>query len=1374
MKYNQLWKFDRFINNEIKYEFTKKLTMPNICSTRDRKFPITNSLHSRVKKSNIFLIMSLVFVLAFVPSNVQGLEQSCPDCGGTPITILDDATGGDCSNFGIWDDSSKTCILTTDLNEEIKVYGNNITLDGNNHVLTGEFYDYTGGSGPAGITVSSSGVTVKNFVINGFLSGILFTGDSNIAFHNIIDSSFSGFQISGQGPLGGHNVVKENSFLNTASWSFQLTNTNGNEVYDNNFINNDKKGSISNSYNNIFNLDSPKGGNYYKDVDAPHYLDCTSTDGTDYCSTSQMVFGTDSQTGDAILDTRPRAVEFTWTLPAPIIHPSSPCNDGCAIEGNNPDLKIFASGYIENTRDGVNTISSVWKDPDGVVVYDAVLQVDSQGQFNNEFDNSMYVRDMRDSGLYTTTYTYDDVVLEYQWNYLTSVYEPEPEDGSFTLPCSMQEAGDGVSASSCHGFYTNSVARAEVGINYHTGLFPIENYEAVGFFLDENGSQMEPISVTLDIINPGESKTLIFENTVPRFVSEFQMQMLGGDLVTEEPDTTPPVVVVPNDMAIEVTSNNPSLVTFSVSASDDTDDTISVSCTHDSGSNFPIGVTTVTCTATDSSGNSNSESFTITLTHTKLDDTPKITKIDSYFDNRWHVLIEGSGFYPNIDGSLQIKDSKDWDNFGMILQEYQQINIDEQGSFSTTIQLGIDNNYVQSGNYDIIVEDIEKHTFSENYIKFNDFNGGLLTFDFSTTEFIVNEKKTLDVSGNIDFISDYGVRNEYLHLYLFKDESGSLKTNHDSNWNLEDIPNENGDFHMAQKISFNQSGHYKPLFYYNTAHIWGPVITVIDESSEPEVDAAKVIVVPGSSVLGCEEINECYIPYSTHVSVGGEVTWHNDDSVAHTVTSGTPSDGPNGIFDSSLFMAGSSFSYKFGEEGTYHYFCMVHPWMQGEVIVGQGGPAPTPSTINIKTTESSYTLGDKIRVTGVVRPFDSQTVSLRIFNPQGDLALVDQFTPSSSGTFTKEYTAAGDKWRIAGTFSISASIGTDSDKVIFRVTKPIPDKLPEPGPFSDTVNVSVSTGSSVPGCEENNSCYIPYEARVNTFGKVTWHNDDSAAHTVTSGTPADGPDGIFDSSLFMAGAEFSHKFEESGIYDYFCMVHPWMQGILVVGQGTARPAPEPEPDDHIDLDIWMEQRVYDINTVAVLNIEISGNTRSQNIAIDVADPRDTTKISRSVGLEPNESISLEFRIDESFKTGNYRVTATTSDGDRTEKDTAHFKVKSQFNAFKITSVEVTNQKGNPDDLVAGETGFIKVELESNKSIATLVTVNIFDSELTSIGIGSVQTTLSSGSSEIILSFMIPEDTALGPAEIFVNAFSDWPSNGGVPLTGEFAAVEDIQ
>ena len=103
-----------------------------------------------------------------------------------------------------------------------------------------------------------------------------------------------------------------------------------------------------------------------------------------------------------------------------------------------------------------------------------------------------------------------------------------------------------------------------------------------------------------------------------------------------------------------------------------------------------------------------------------------------------------------------------------------------------------------------------------------------------------------------------------------------------------------------------------------------------------------------------------------------------------------------------------------------------------------------------------------------------------------------------------------------------------------------------PSAFADHMSVTVTNapGSSTPGCEPE--CFIPSMVTLDIGGEVTWENDDTAAHTVTSGTPTEGPDGIFDSSLVITGSSFSHVFAEAGSYDYFCMVHPWMQGMVMV------------------------------------------------------------------------------------------------------------------------------------------------------------------------------------------------------------------------------------
>jgi len=74
-----------------------------------------------------------------------------------------------------------------------------------------------------------------------------------------------------------------------------------------------------------------------------------------------------------------------------------------------------------------------------------------------------------------------------------------------------------------------------------------------------------------------------------------------------------------------------------------------------------------------------------------------------------------------------------------------------------------------------------------------------------------------------------------------------------------------------------------------------------------------------------------------HVLPGDTVEWSNADTEFHTVTSGISPDlegkGPDGIFDSGLFSPGKSFKNTFGDEGTYPYYCTIHPWMTGFVVV---------------------------------------------------------------------------------------------------------------------------------------------------------------------------------------------------------------------------------------------------------------------------------------------------------------------------------------------------------------------------------------------------------------------------------------------------------
>jgi len=123
-----------------------------------------------------------------------------------------------------------------------------------------------------------------------------------------------------------------------------------------------------------------------------------------------------------------------------------------------------------------------------------------------------------------------------------------------------------------------------------------------------------------------------------------------------------------------------------------------------------------------------------------------------------------------------------------------------------------------------------------------------------------------------------------------------------------------------------------------------------------------------------------------------------------------------------------------------------------------------------------------------------------------------------------------------------------------------------PNAFAKEVTVQNVRGSSTPGCENTNSCFNPNPVRININDKITWTNPDRASHTVTSGNPTTGPDGYFDSGLMLAGGSYSKTFTSFGTYDYFCMVHPWMEGTVIVSGGTSSPSSTSKTSTFLKLD----------------------------------------------------------------------------------------------------------------------------------------------------------------------------------------------------------------
>jgi len=115
--------------------------------------------------------------------------------------------------------------------------------------------------------------------------------------------------------------------------------------------------------------------------------------------------------------------------------------------------------------------------------------------------------------------------------------------------------------------------------------------------------------------------------------------------------------------------------------------------------------------------------------------------------------------------------------------------------------------------------------------------------------------------------------------------------------------------------------------YMCVVHPWMSATLIIEEP-KPDV---KVSIPEGA---GIQQIGQVYFdPEVIQIQTGTKVIWENNDSTIHTVTSGTPDNGPNGVFDSDLISAGATFEHTFTSPGKEDYYCIVHPWMTGSVDV---------------------------------------------------------------------------------------------------------------------------------------------------------------------------------------------------------------------------------------------------------------------------------------------------------------------------------------------------------------------------------------------------------------------------------------------------------
>ena len=171
-------------------------------------------------------------------------------------------------------------------------------------------------------------------------------------------------------------------------------------------------------------------------------------------------------------------------------------------------------------------------------------------------------------------------------------------------------------------------------------------------------------------------------------------------------------------------------------------------------------------------------------------------------------------------------------------------------------------------------------------------------------------------------------------------------------------------------------------------------------------------------------------PPELHARQNDTIQWINNDTTAHTVTSGVL-DHPTyvgKIFDSGTIDPGKSYSMKISEQmwSGYYYFCKIHPWMTGKIDVGDAYLGVSPD-FNIETDKKSYAEGDNIIISGIVNnTYQITPVTIQIFDNKRNLSYLDKTTMLSDHSFVYELKASSSIFKTSGDYKIKALYGFPS------------------------------------------------------------------------------------------------------------------------------------------------------------------------------------------------------------------------------------------------------------------------------------------------------------------------------------------------------------
>ena len=299
------------------------------------------------------------------------------------------------------------------------------------------------------------------------------------------------------------------------------------------------------------------------------------------------------------------------------------------------------------------------------------------------------------------------------------------------------------------------------------------------------------------------------------------------------------------------------------------------------------------------------------------------------------------------------------------------------------------------------------------------------------------------------------------------------------------------------------------------------------KSNEDGTGYLNVSMLSGTDILALDNANSecdpCFFPNSLNVYNGDMVVWVNsgNDDIKIGGSMGDVE------FESNDLARGEKHSEIFEISGTVEYSDLLHTWALGKITVNE---IPAPEDVPPELLTAAVTSSNQITITfsETIHATPSSITDL-VLLPGGNRTVT---SIDGSGTDTIILEFDGEPVLTNSTATMNIAVVDDTgDMFTSKSTTAIEPVL------------NAHTGQ----CQtELGGCFTPSVATVSVGGMVTFTNTDSVAHTFTAGTVYGGSAREFDSGLLVAGSIYEYVTETIGEIPYFCEVHPWMSGLILV------------------------------------------------------------------------------------------------------------------------------------------------------------------------------------------------------------------------------------